>query len=114
MLFPICVREAARVDGTKFWQGIRHIILPLLKPYLLAGGIWIIINSMKVFDLPQVVTQGGPGVSTLTLYLYSWKLAFQRFDMGQAARVAYATAALILGLTWGLNRILKPDTAERY
>ena len=111
---PTNLREASRVDGTNSWQEIRFIILPLLRPYLLAGGIWIIINSLKVFDLPQVVTQGGPGVSTLTLYLYSWKSAFQRYDMGQAARVAYITAAIILLLTWILNRILKPDTVERY
>ncbi len=111
---PLSLREAARVDGANFGQEVRYIIIPLLKPYMLAGGIWIIINSLKVFDLPQVVTQGGPGVATLTLYLYSWKAAFQRFDMGLAAQVAYITAFIILFLTFILNKILKPDSAERF
>ncbi len=110
---PSSLREAARVDGASFWDEVRHIILPLLRPYLLVGGIWIIINSFKVFDLPQVVTQGGPGVATLTLYLYSWKAAFQRFHMGLASQVAYLTAFIILFLSWVLNKILSPETAER-
>lgn len=111
---PISLREAARVDGANFWQETRYIIVPLLKPYLLAGGIWIIINSLKVFDLPAVVTQGGPGVATVTLYYFTWKAAFQRFDMGLASQTAYITAFVILFLTWVLNKILKPDTAERF
>ena len=111
---PTALREAARVDGTNYFQEVIHIIVPLLKPYLLAGGVWIIINSFKVFDLPQVITQGGPGVSTLTLYLYSWKTAFQRYEMGLAARVAYITAAIILCMTFVFSRFLKQDETEQY
>ena len=111
---PSVLREAARVDGAGYWDEVRFVVLPLLRPYLLVSGIWIIINSIKVFDLPRVITQGGPGVSTLTLYLYSWKAAFERFDMGLASQVAYITAVIILFLSWILNRILKPEEAERF
>lgn len=107
------LRESARVDGANFVQEIWFIVLPNLKPYMLISGIWILINSLKVFVLPQVITQGGPGVSTLTLYLYSWKLAFERLDMGQASQVSYITAAIILILAWVLNKIFKPETAQR-
>ena len=107
------LREAARVDGANFFQEIFFVVLPNLKPYMLVSGIWILINSIKVFELPAVVTQGGPGQATLTLYLYSWKLAFERLDMGEASQVAYITAAIILILTWVLNRIFRPETAQR-
>ena len=110
---PKSFRESARVDGANFFQEIWYIILPNLKPYMLISGIWILINSLKVFVLPQVITQGGPGVSTLTLYLYSWKLAFERLDMGEASQVSYITAAIILILAWVLNKIFKPETAQR-
>jgi ABC-type sugar transport system permease subunit len=102
------------VDGASFFGEVRHVILPLLRPYLLASGIWIIINSLKTFDLPHMVTAGGPGVATMTLYLYSWKTAFQRYDMGLAARTAYVTAFVILFLSWLLNRLLNPESAERF
>ncbi len=111
---PSSLREAARVDGAGFWAEIRYVVLPLLRPYLLISGIWIIINSIKVFDLPKVITQGGPGISTLTLYLYAWKAAFERFDMGLASRVAYITALIILILSWLLNRLLNPEKVERF
>jgi len=111
---PRSLREAAEVDGASFVQEVWYVVIPLLRPYLLAGGIWITINSIKVFTLPHMVTQGGPGVSTLTLYLYSWKAAFQRYDMGLASRIAYFTALIILILAWALNIILKPESAERF
>jgi ABC-type sugar transport system permease subunit len=107
------LREAARVDGANFFQEIFFVVLPNLKPYMLVSGIWILINSIKVYELPAVVTEGGPGQATLTLYLYSWKLAFERLDMGEASQVAYITAAIILILTWVLNRIFRPETAQR-
>jgi ABC-type sugar transport system permease subunit len=107
------LREAARVDGANFFQEIVYVVVPNLKPYMLVSSIWILINAIKVFELPAVVTEGGPGQATLTLYLYSWKLAFQRLDMGEASQVAYITAAIILILTWVLNKIFKPETAQR-
>ncbi len=110
---PKSFREAARVDGASFWQEVKFIIIPNLKPYMLISSIWILINSLKVFDLVKVVTEGGPGVRTYTLYYYSWKLAFERRDLGQASQVAYITAAIIILLAIGLNQLFKPETAER-
>jgi ABC-type sugar transport system permease subunit len=107
------LKESARVDGANFFQEIVFIVLPNLKPYMLIGGIWILINSLKVFVLPQVITGGGPGSATMTLYLYSWKLAFERLHMGEASQVAYLTAFIILFFTLILNLILKPETAQK-
>jgi len=110
---PKSIREAAKVDGAGFMREIWYIILPSLKPYLFISSVWVLINSLKVFDLPKVVTEGGPGTSTLTLYLYSWKLAFERLQMGRASQVAYITAAIILLLSWGLSRLFRQETAKR-
>ncbi len=106
---PRSYREAARVDGASFVQEIWRIVLPNLKPFLSIGGIWILINSLKVYGLPAVITDGGPGISTLTLYYYSWKLGFQRFQMGEAAQVAYITALIILLLSWVLRRVFRTE-----
>jgi len=110
---PTSYREAARVDGASFWQEIWRIILPNLRPYMLISSIWILINSLKVFDLVRVVTEGGPGIRTYTLYYYSWKLAFERQDLGQASQVAYITALIIILLAVVLNRVFRAETAER-
>jgi len=110
---PRSFREAARVDGAGFSQEIFRIILPNLKPYMLISSIWILINSLKVFDLVRVVTEGGPGTRTYTLYYYSWKLAFERQDLGEASQVAYITAAIILVLAAVLSVVFRPESADR-
>ncbi len=110
---PKSMREAARVDGASFPQEIHRILLPNLRPYMLISSIWILINSLKVFELVKVVTEGGPGIRTYMLYYYSWKLAFERWDLGDASQVAYITAAIIILLAVVLSRIFRQETAER-
>jgi ABC-type sugar transport system permease subunit len=75
---PKTFREAAQIDGVNFFQELWYIVIPNLKPYLFISTTWILINSLKVFDLPRVITEGGPGTSTVTLYFYSWKLGFEQ------------------------------------
>jgi ABC-type sugar transport system permease subunit len=107
------VREAAQIDGAKFRQELFRVVLPMLKPYLLIGVTWILINSMKEFDLPAVVTFGGPGTATLTLYYRAWTLAFEYWEMSRSAQVSFITAILILAISWVFNRIFRPETAQR-
>ncbi len=107
------VRDAAQIDGANFRQELFRVVLPMLKPYLLIGVTWILINSMKEFDLPAVVTFGGPGTATLTLYYRAWTLAFEYWEMGRSAQVSFITAFLILAIYWVFNRIFRPETAQR-
>lgn len=107
------VRDAAQIDGANFRQELFRVVLPMLKPYLLIGVTWILINSMKEFDLPAVVTFGGPGTATLTLYYRAWTLAFEYWEMGRSAQVSFITAFLILAISWVFNRIFRPETAQR-
>lgn len=107
------VRDAAQIDGANFRQELFRVVLPMLKPYLLIGVTWILINSMKEFDLPAVVTFGGPGTATLTLYYRAWTLAFEYWEMGRSAQVSFITAFIILAISWVFNRILRPEAAQR-
>lgn len=107
------VRDAAQIDGANFRQELFRVVLPMLKPYLLIGVTWILINSMKEFDLPAVVTFGGPGTATLTLYYRAWTLAFEYWEMGRSAQVSFITAFLILAISWVFNRIFRPEAAQR-
>ena len=52
--------EAARIDGASYWQGVRHIMLPLLKPVLRMCTIFAVTGAFKSFDLIYVLTGGGP------------------------------------------------------
>ena len=91
--------EAARVDGANALQRIFRITLPNLKESYVICGIWAIIQSVKVFEQPFIMTGGGPGTATLVLYQYTWMNAFRYFDMGYASAIAYFMGVVILLLS---------------
>lgn len=88
--------DAAKVDGASFWGEIRYVTLPSLRPTMVVASVYLITQSLKMFDLPYVLTQGGPANATFTLYYYAWTRAFKFYEMGQGAAGAYITAALIV------------------
>ncbi len=106
---PERLYEAARIDGANFIQQTIHVTLPGIKSYILMASLYQIIQAMKVFQLPFVMTKGGPGNATLTLYLYSWRSGLSYFDMGDAAAAAYITSAIILIFTAIANWLLGSD-----
>lgn len=91
--------EAAEVDGAGSLQKTWHITIPNLKESYVICGIWSIIQSVKVFEQPFIMTQGGPGTSTLVLYQYTWENAFKFFEMGYASAIAYVMGIIILILS---------------
>jgi len=102
--------EAARVDGASPWQQFLWIILPLLRPALMAAGLFRLIDSFKAFPLIFVMTGGGPGVATEPTNYYAYTQAFNQTFIGYSSAmivvmlmVTMALSALILGLP-GLQR----------
>ncbi|PKL14616.1 MAG: sugar ABC transporter permease [Spirochaetae bacterium HGW-Spirochaetae-8] len=104
---PKDLYEAAKVDGANSWQSLVHITLPNLKETYIITGIWAIIVSVKVFELPFIMTQGGPGTSTLVLYQYMWNTAFIFYDMGYASAIGFIMGIIILLLAFLNLRINK-------
>lgn len=90
--------ESAQIDGAGFWQTLRHITLPMLKPILAVIVLLSIVNGMQVFDLVKTLTGGGPYFATETLDLYIYNYAFTSVH-STVSRVGYASAAgVVLGL----------------
>lgn len=97
--------EAARVDGASSWQQFRWIILPLLRPALIAAGLFRLIDSFKAFPLIFVMTGGGPGVASEPTNYYAYTQAFNQTFIGYSSAmivvmliVTMALSALILQL----------------
>jgi len=91
---PEYVYEAAQIDGLSEWQQFRWVTLPLLMPVILIVVLLRLMEAFKLFDLPYVMTQGGPAGATETLSYYIYIQAFQFFEIGKAA--AFAILMLIL------------------
>lgn len=97
---PKDLYEAAEVDGATGFKKILYITLPNLRESYVVCGIWAIIQSVKVFEQPFIMTGGGPGTSTLVLYQYTWENAFKFYEMGYASAIAYVMGAIILLLSF--------------
>lgn len=109
---PEEILEAAEIDGAGGWRRFTEIIIPSLRPTFVITGTWGVLHSLKVFVEPMVLTDGGPGTSTLVLYQHIYVTAFNYFDMGYASAIGYLLGALILALV-GLNYVVSMWKADK-
>jgi multiple sugar transport system permease protein/raffinose/stachyose/melibiose transport system permease protein len=87
------VLEAARLDGSSWWQTFRDIRFPLIAPALTFNVATALLGSMNGFDIVQATTEGGPGGTTELLNIF----IFRTFGQGLFAQAT--TMSLILFVT---------------
>jgi arabinooligosaccharide transport system permease protein len=95
---PEEVIEAARVDGANRFQVFWRVTLPLLRPVILFVVVQATIFSYQIFEIPFLLTGGGPSDSTLTLAIYLYEVGFREFDRGYAAAIGYSMAIIAIVL----------------
>jgi multiple sugar transport system permease protein len=91
--------EAAAIDGAGSVQSFFSITLPMLTPAIFFNLVLSIIGTFQTFTSAFVATNGGPLDSTLFYVLYLYRKAFQDFQMGYAAALAWVLFLIILALT---------------
>ncbi len=80
--------EAAVVDGATRWQIFWRITFPLILPASSTVVLIRLIEGFKIVDLPNVLTNGGPGTATESLTLHAYTI-WRALDIGGSAAVAY-------------------------
>ena len=92
------VIDAADVDGAKFSQKLRYVIIPMLAPSLLLSCFFAVLGSLKYFDLVFLITKGGPNHQTelITTYLYKEGFGSNHFGYASAMAVVLLFSALII------------------
>ena len=96
VMLPGDVYEAAEIDGSSSWYTFWHITVPLLRPTLALAVMFRVLQAFGLFDLPYVLTGGGPGTSTTSLAVLGYQAMFKNLDFGGGAAVATSTAVLVL------------------
>jgi ABC-type sugar transport system permease subunit len=79
--------EAAHVDGANAWTQFIRITIPLLMPVIMVSGILRFIWTFNFYDLPWVMTGGGPGEATQTAPLYAYVRAFSGYRWGEGSSI---------------------------
>jgi len=99
--------EAARVDGAKPTQIVRHVIIPALRGPLLIVAVVSVIFALRTFDIVFVTTGGGPAQDTEVLALLLWQQAFAFIDTPQGGAAAAIAVLMSLVLVAGAAPYLR-------
>ncbi|RUV35824.1 MULTISPECIES: sugar ABC transporter permease [unclassified Mesorhizobium] len=91
--------EAAEVDGARGWQQFFYITLPMLRPVAAITIIIQLINEFRTYDLPYVLTKGGPGNATEVLSFFAYRRAFLGLSLNEGAAAAFVLLLIVLLLT---------------
>jgi len=96
VMLPGDIYEAAEVDGSSGWSTFWRITVPLLRPTLALAVLFRVLQAFGLFDLPYVLTNGGPGTATTSLAILGYNAIFKNLSFGPGAAVATTTALLVL------------------
>ena len=104
--------EAALVDGANRWQIFWHITVPAILPVSTALVLIRMIEAFKIVDLPNVLTNGGPGTATESLTLQAF-ISWRALDLGGSAAIAYSLLFVVtfVGMSY-VNLIRRRVTEE--
>ncbi|MBQ3486465.1 MAG: sugar ABC transporter permease [Clostridia bacterium] len=100
--------EAALVDGCSSRQTFWKITLPLIRPILLYNLVTSLVGGLTMFDIPHLMTQGGPNYTTNTVARFIYQQGFEtpnNFNMASAASVVLFGIIVICSLI--LSAIMK-------
>jgi multiple sugar transport system permease protein len=109
-LIPHDLYEAAALDGASRWQSFWRVTLPLLKPTILVALLFRTIDAVRMFDLPRVLTNGGPGKSTETVVLYTYNTFFTSLNFGYGSTLAVMIFLIVVVVSFIYIKVLGAPT----
>jgi multiple sugar transport system permease protein len=90
--------EAARVDGASFWHEVRHVMLPQIRPVLVAVTLLLTIWGLNAITIIYTITRGGPANRTLVVPIQIFRQAFESFQFHDAAALSVMFFAATLAI----------------
>jgi multiple sugar transport system permease protein len=112
VMIPLELFEASEVDGASEWKTFWRVTLPLLRPTLGIAVLFRVLQAFGLFDLPYVLTTGGPGTSTESLAMLAYNTMFTDLDFGPGTAVATTTALLVLIVCLVFLRVFKAQVGR--
>lgn len=100
---PQDIREAASLDGATGWRQFRSITIPQLMPAFASSVILNLIGGLKLYDIIQVLTGGGPGYATNSVSTLIGRTYFGNQSAGYAAAQGIVLFLIIVVCTVLLN-----------
>jgi raffinose/stachyose/melibiose transport system permease protein len=99
--------EAAKVDGAGIWHQFRQVTLPGLRQQIGVCVTITVIAALSSFDVVYLMTQGGPGYSTVVPGVEVYNLAFNDYQIGSACALAVVLAVIVIAVVAPLQRFFR-------
>jgi multiple sugar transport system permease protein len=112
VMLPQEIYEAAEVDGATGWTTFWKITFPLLRPTIALAVLFRVLQAFGLFDLPFVLTQGGPGTATTSLAVLGYNATFNDYKYGPGAAVATTTAVLVVLGCFAFLKVFRSQVGE--
>ncbi len=103
--------EAAAIDGASGWASFQRITLPLLMPVLTVTTVLNLLYGLKVFDIVFVLTNGGPGRATDTVYTAIFD-EFSKGRYGIATTLSTLLFLIMIVLGYFVIRLMHREAEE--
>jgi len=108
---PLEPLEAALVDGANRWQIFWEITLPGILPVSATLILIRMIEAFKIVDLPNVLTNGGPGTATESLTLHAF-MTWRTLDVGGSAAIAYMLLFVVTFVSISYVNLIRSRATE--
>lgn len=102
-LIPKDLYESAKIDGAGAVRRFRSVTLPLVAPAILVAMLFRLLDLMRMYDLPAILTNGANGTTTLSLFTYQHAIDQVKFGYGSA--LSTLTFLLIFAAAFLLIRV---------
>jgi multiple sugar transport system permease protein len=106
---PNYIYEAAEVDRASRWRQFWTITLPMALPFIMLAVLFRGIENFKMFDLVNLLTNGGPGSTTEVASITLKREAFEKWRTGYSSAFAIILFVTVFGLAniyvKALNRV---------
>jgi trehalose/maltose transport system permease protein len=92
-VIPGDIYEAAEVDGATPWRRFTSITLPLVRPALVVAVLFRVLDVLRIYDLPAILTHGGGGTGHATTTMSI--LVIDQLQQGYGAASALSTITFL-------------------
>lgn len=96
---PVEIYESAEVEGVSSVQKLFRITIPLIAPSITINAVLSTIGIITLFDLPFVLTRGGPGFKSQTIAMHVYAYAFQQLRTSLALALAVILGGFAIVIT---------------
>ncbi len=103
------IYESARVDGASWWSIERRLTIPLLRRSIALSLIISVVGSFLAFNQFFIMTDGGPGTSTVPVVMSIYQTAFAQLDVGLASAMSVVLVVVVGLITFIQFRYLQGE-----